>query len=78
MMLDVVRHPAAEAALLRISSWTTAAAVDAAVIRLARTGEGELQRVGPHHHLRVAGHVVKLRLDRKQLVLYVLGVYGLR
>jgi hypothetical protein len=77
-MLEIRWHPAAHAALLRIPSWRTAAAVDAAVLRLARTGEGELTRVGPHHHLRIAGHIVKVRLDRSALMLSVLGVYRAR
>jgi hypothetical protein len=77
-MFALVWHPAAEAALLQIPSWATAAAVDAGLIALARTGRGDLSRVGPHHHLRVAGHVVKLRLEREAMTIYVLGVYRLR
>jgi hypothetical protein len=77
-MFEIVWHPAAEAALLRMQSWTIAAAVDAGVLALARRGKGELERVGPHHHLRVAGHVVKLRLEAETLTIYVLGVYASR
>lgn len=77
-MLEILWHPAAEAMLLRIPSWTTAAAVDAGVIRLARTGKGELTRVGPHHHLRVAGYIVRVRVDRETLTLSVLGIYRAR
>jgi len=76
--LRVIWDAGAQAALLTRKQWRTAAEIDAAVIRLAETGEGDLVAVGPLHHLRVAGHVVELRLDREGGRLLVLDVYRVR
>jgi hypothetical protein len=74
-MFEIIWHPGAEAALLRIPSWKTAASVDAGVIRFARTGQGDLERVGAYHHLPVVGYVVKLEVDPEAQTINVLAVY---
>jgi hypothetical protein len=76
--LTILWEPGAEAALLRIPSWRTAAAVDAGVIRFAETRRGDVERIGPRYRLTVAGHHVVFRIDDAAETLTVYGVYPLR
>jgi hypothetical protein len=62
-------HPAAEAALLNLRHWRTAAKIDAGVIRFARTGEGDIRSAGPHWHLYVDRFVVRLAVDKATLTI---------
>jgi len=78
MSLRTRWHPAAEEQLKHIG-WHPAESVDAAVIRFARTGRGDLERLNrDHYRLRVGLYRVWFMVDRAEAVLYVLGVYGPR
>ena len=67
---------AARGALLNMP-WREATLVDAAVLRFAASGQGDMTRIANEPRglwLRAAGHVMRLRLDpdaRTILVLYV-------
>ncbi len=79
MSLRPCWYPGAEEQLKHIG-WHPAESVDAAVIRFARTGRGDIERlnVPDHYRLRVGVYRVWFRVDRAEGVMHVLGVYGPR
>jgi hypothetical protein len=75
MTLSVDWDPGAEAALLRIPSWRTAARVAGAVLIFATTGVGPVVAVGGgHFELHTPGYVVRFVV--RNSVLVVLGLFG--
>ena len=84
MSLRTRWHPAAEEQLKHIG-WHPAESVDAAVIRFATTGRGDVERTGPgEYRLRVGVYRVWFMVERasdpqmSESVMHVLGVYGPR
>lgn len=74
-------HAAAEAELLRVPHWKTAAASDGGLIRFAETGVGAVERVANHpnrYRLRVVGYDAVFMLDAASRTLTVIGVYRVR
>jgi len=71
----------AERSLLNMP-WKDATRVDAAVQRLASTGQGDLVRLPEDHavtlRLRVKPYIALLSLDRQQGILHVINVYTFR
>lgn len=80
-MLEMVWTPAARWAL-RTMDWREAARVDAAVIRFATTGEGQISRVyeldARSLRLHVSPYHVRMFLDPDAGVLTVCWVYRAR
>ncbi len=56
----------------------SAALVDRAVIRLAETGEGDLEWSPPYHRLRVGKYDVALAIDFETRTIAVLRIYRAR
>ena len=56
----------------------SATIVDRAVIRLAQTGEGHLERDPPHHRLRAGVHDVMVGIDLEAETVTVLRLYRAR
>ena len=52
--------------------------VDRAVIRLAETGEGQIESDPPHHRLRAGVHDVMLGIDLAAETVSVLRIYRAR
>jgi hypothetical protein len=80
MSLRICWQLAAERHLKDIG-WHPAESVDAAVIRYAATGRGDIERLNANHYrLRVGVYRVWLRIDDQPVgaVMHVLGVYGPR
>ena len=78
MSLRTRWHPGAEEQLKHIG-WHPAESVDAAVIRFATTGRGDLERLSlDYYRLRVGRYRVWFMIDRAEGVMHVLGVYGPR
>ncbi|MFT3767425.1 MAG: hypothetical protein QM820_18385 [Minicystis sp.] len=77
MSLEVLWHPAALAALYRVH-WRTGAVIDAAVIRFAEAGKGDVERIPPHYRLRAGNHDVIFVVDRSARALTVLWFHRAR
>jgi hypothetical protein len=56
----------------------SAAIVDRSVIRLAETGEGELEWAPPHHRLRAGKYDVARAIDLAARTIAVLRIYRAR
>jgi hypothetical protein len=52
--------------------------VDAAVIRVADSGRGDVERVAPWYRLRVGVHCVRFTVDREAGTMNVLFLYRAR
>ncbi len=63
---------------LKDIGWHPAEFVDAAVIRFATTGRGDIERKGTEYRLRVGPYRVWFMIDHTEGVMHVLGVYGPR
>jgi mRNA-degrading endonuclease RelE of RelBE toxin-antitoxin system len=70
-------HPAAEHQLMELG-WHPSESVDAAVIRFAETGQGDVERVPPYYRLRVGVYRVRFTIDREVRTMNVLYVYRVR
>jgi len=77
MKLRVVWHPAALNQFYELG-WHTAESVDAAVIRVADTGRGDVEWVPPYHRLRVGVYRVRFTVDREAGTMNVLFLYRAR
>jgi mRNA-degrading endonuclease RelE of RelBE toxin-antitoxin system len=75
MKLEIVWHPAALNQFFALG-WHAAESVDAAVIRLAATGRGDVEWVAPYYRLRVGVYRVRFTVDRDACVLTVISLYG--
>jgi hypothetical protein len=65
-------------AMLRSIPWRDAARVDEAVMRLAATGQGDIDRITGDPHgawLRLAGYSVRMELEPREHQLTVLYVW---
>ena len=74
MSYRILWHPAAEHQLMELG-WHSAENVDAAVIRFAETGRGDVEWVPPYYRLRVGVCRVRFTIDRGAQVMNVLFVY---
>jgi mRNA-degrading endonuclease RelE of RelBE toxin-antitoxin system len=77
MILRPHWDPAAERHLKDIG-WHPAEFVDAAVIRFAATGRGDVEHKGDVYRLRIGPYRVWFMIDHAEGVMHVLGVYGPR
>ena len=75
MSWSVRWHRLAERDFYNIPNWETAARIDAAVQRLATTGEGPLRRMeteqGTEHRLLVPPYLIRISRDRTTRTLHV-------
>ncbi len=77
MKLQIIWHPAALNQFYQLG-WHAAESVDAAMIRLAEAGRGDVEWVAPYYRLRVGVHRVRFTVDRDAGTMNVLILYRAR
>lgn len=77
MSFRIVWHPGAERQLAALG-WHPSESVDAAVIRFALTGRGDVEWIAPYFRLGVGVYRVRFTIDRETRTMNVLLVYRTR
>jgi mRNA-degrading endonuclease RelE of RelBE toxin-antitoxin system len=80
MTYTVAWENSAIEALKRLPTWQAAARVSRAVLDFARTGQGDVRRLGEGREFRlhISPHVVRLSIDTSAKLICVWGVFTMK